>query len=587
MRRRQHRRRRRLLAALDELEAPPGGVADRSAPAAARGRRWWRRARARRARWRSRSAIGRPARAVRGLGRRRSGVRSPTPADVRRRDQHDAARPRRADDPLPLEPAARRRRGRARHGVRAGRDRVGARDARRRAPRGGRPRRCWWRRAPPRSSAGFPACARPVEVDAAPRSMPRFAEARRAGGVERWLLPPACLPVRGAGARRGGRRAGLRALPARAGSRCRTRCAAAAASPAFGDLECRLCAALARRASRGCAAPSGSRARRATRSTSSSTRAGGASPRRWPTRCGDLEPLTGQVSLIPVPLGARRLRTRGYNQSERLAAALGARVGLPVRADLLRRRAGDADPDGAHARGAAGQRGGRLRGARRGAGCACVLVDDVFTTGATLAAAAAALAAGGRGAGRGGHVRAGGAAGGAGVGQPTTERRWQFESASTASAGSGATWSGPRRRWASTDLDFVAVNDLTDTKTLAHLLKYDSVHGRFPGDVERREADGIVVDGDAMRVLAEKDPAKLPWKDLGVDVVLESTGRFTDRDQAALHLTGRRQEGDHLRAGQEGRHHHRLRRQPREVRRRPSTTSSPTRAAPPTAWCRW
>jgi glyceraldehyde 3-phosphate dehydrogenase len=87
------------------------------------------------------------------------------------------------------------------------------------------------------------------------------------------------------------------------------------------------------------------------------------------------------------------------------------------------------------------------------------------------------------------------------------------------------------------DLDFVAVNDITDTKTLAHLLTYDSVHGRFPGTVAT-DSNGLVVDGDAMRVLAEKDPAKLPWKDLGVDVVLESTGRFTDRDQAALHLAG-------------------------------------------------
>jgi glyceraldehyde 3-phosphate dehydrogenase len=87
------------------------------------------------------------------------------------------------------------------------------------------------------------------------------------------------------------------------------------------------------------------------------------------------------------------------------------------------------------------------------------------------------------------------------------------------------------------DIDFVAVNDLTDTGTLAHLLKYDSVHGRFPADVAA-EKDGIVVGGDAMRVLSEKDPAKLPWKELGVDVVLESTGRFTDRDQAALHLQG-------------------------------------------------
>ena len=84
-------------------------------------------------------------------------------------------------------------------------------------------------------------------------------------------------------------------------------------------------------------------------------------------------------------------------------------------------------------------------------------------------------------------------------------------------------------------LDFVAVNDLTDTKTLAHLLKYDSVHGRFAGSVEGKEGS-LVVDGDEIRVLSEKDPAKLPWKDLGVDIVLESTGRFTDREQAALHL---------------------------------------------------
>ena len=87
------------------------------------------------------------------------------------------------------------------------------------------------------------------------------------------------------------------------------------------------------------------------------------------------------------------------------------------------------------------------------------------------------------------------------------------------------------------DLDFVAVNDLTDTRTLAHLLKYDSVHGRFPGDVTP-EADALGVNGDSIRVLSEKDPAKLPWKDLGVEIVLESTGRFTDRDQAALHLKG-------------------------------------------------
>ena len=87
-----------------------------------------------------------------------------------------------------------------------------------------------------------------------------------------------------------------------------------------------------------------------------------------------------------------------------------------------------------------------------------------------------------------------------------------------------------------TDLEVVAVNDLTDTKTLAHLLKYDSVHGRYGGTVEPAP-DGIHVDGRIIKVLSEKNPAALPWKDLGVKLVLESTGRFTDRDQAAQHLT--------------------------------------------------
>ena len=86
------------------------------------------------------------------------------------------------------------------------------------------------------------------------------------------------------------------------------------------------------------------------------------------------------------------------------------------------------------------------------------------------------------------------------------------------------------------DFDLVAVNDLTDPGTLAHLLKYDSVHGKFAGTVEATK-DGLVINGDTMRVYAEKDPANLPWKDLGVEIVLESTGRFTDRDSAAKHLS--------------------------------------------------
>ena len=85
-------------------------------------------------------------------------------------------------------------------------------------------------------------------------------------------------------------------------------------------------------------------------------------------------------------------------------------------------------------------------------------------------------------------------------------------------------------------LEFVAVNDITDTKTLAHLLKYDSVHGRFPGTVEAK-GDALVVNGREIKVSAIKEPEKLPWKDLGVELVLESTGRFTDREAAAKHLT--------------------------------------------------
>jgi glyceraldehyde 3-phosphate dehydrogenase len=85
------------------------------------------------------------------------------------------------------------------------------------------------------------------------------------------------------------------------------------------------------------------------------------------------------------------------------------------------------------------------------------------------------------------------------------------------------------------DLDLVAVNDLTDTTTLAHLLTWDSVHRRFPGEVQA-DPDGLRINGRTVRVYSEKDPAALPWKALGVDYVLESTGRFTDREGAAKHL---------------------------------------------------
>ena len=86
-------------------------------------------------------------------------------------------------------------------------------------------------------------------------------------------------------------------------------------------------------------------------------------------------------------------------------------------------------------------------------------------------------------------------------------------------------------------IDFVAVNDLTDTKTLAHLFKYDSVHGTFDGTVTYDD-NSITINGDKVRIFKEKDPANLPWKDLGVDIVLESTGKFTNAEDAKKHLAG-------------------------------------------------
>jgi glyceraldehyde 3-phosphate dehydrogenase len=85
------------------------------------------------------------------------------------------------------------------------------------------------------------------------------------------------------------------------------------------------------------------------------------------------------------------------------------------------------------------------------------------------------------------------------------------------------------------DIDWTGVNDITDTKTLAHLLKYDSILGPFPGEVEATE-NGVLVDGKELRVFAERDPAALPWEDVGAEVVIESTGLFTARDDAAKHL---------------------------------------------------
>ncbi len=85
------------------------------------------------------------------------------------------------------------------------------------------------------------------------------------------------------------------------------------------------------------------------------------------------------------------------------------------------------------------------------------------------------------------------------------------------------------------DIEWLAVNDLVDPKTIAHLLKYDSTYGPFPGEVQATDA-GLLVDGRELRVLAERDPADLPWSELGADIVIESTGFFTDRENASKHL---------------------------------------------------
>src|SRR5437667_3833850 len=88
---------------------------------------------------------------------------------------------------------------------------------------------------------------------------------------------------------------------------------------------------------------------------------------------------------------------------------------------------------------------------------------------------------------------------------------------------------------AGADIDWVGVNDITDTRTLAHLLRYDSILGPFPGEVEATDRS-LVVDGKELRVFSERDPAALPWADTGAEVVIESTGLFTKRADAAKHL---------------------------------------------------
>ena len=136
------------------------------------------------------------------------------------------------------------------------------------------------------------------------------------------------------------------------------------------------------------------------------------------------------------------------------------------------------------------------------------------------------------------------------------------------------------------DIEFVAVNDLTNAETLAHLLKYDSVLGNLQADVAAT-GDGISGRRRQFKVLSVKDPAQLPWKDLGVDVVFESTGLFTKRDDAAKHLAAGAKKVIITAPAKGPDITRRARRQRGQVRPGASTTSSRTPRARPTAWRRW
>ena len=134
------------------------------------------------------------------------------------------------------------------------------------------------------------------------------------------------------------------------------------------------------------------------------------------------------------------------------------------------------------------------------------------------------------------------------------------------------------------DFDVVAINDLTDSKTLAHLLKYDTLSGTLAARVEAGD-NQLLLDGRPIQVFSQRDPAEIPWSSVGVDVVIEATGFFTDKAKAEVHITQRRrQAGDYLGAGQERRHHHRHGGLTTSSTIRRCIKWSATAAAPPTGW---
>jgi glyceraldehyde 3-phosphate dehydrogenase len=243
------------------------------------------------------------------------------------------------------------------------------------------------------------------------------------------------------------------------------------------------------------------------------------------------------AALVPVPLSRDRARERGYNQAELLAARVGARLDIPVQVRWLRRvRATMPQSDLTAAERRVNVRGA-FAGAPAVAGRHVIVIDDVFTTGATVEECARVLRAAGA-------VR---------VGVLTVARiiastvESEIESRCPQKEFPMAIRVGVngfgrigrvffRTTLGTNDIEVVGVNDLADAQTLAHLLKHDSVHGNLRAEVAAK-GESIFVDGREIRVCAIKDPGALPWKELGVDVVVESTGIFRDTAAASKHLS--------------------------------------------------